>query len=183
MPLRLIIALLFSLALHASLLSMDLLKPFPSAPAPRLQALLRLPPEPIKPPEQPPLPTTDPLLKNTIEPSPNTTAPKPKPSPTPPARNNRKAPSKESVARQEIQTVQKKLSQYVFYPEQARMQGLEGTVRLFVELADDGRVLDVRVIGSTGYPVLDNAAIKGFYAVGRFPGGSDIWDYTFQLED
>ena len=40
----------------------------------------------------------------------------------------------------------------------------------------------IRVVSSSGFPILDNAAIKGFYAVGRLPGKSDTWSYTFHLE-
>ena len=60
--------------------------------------------------------------------------------------------------------------------------GIEGTVVLFVDLSREGKVEDVRVVSSSGFPILDNAAIKGFYAVGRLPGKSDTWSYTFHLE-
>ena len=178
---RLIIYLLLSLALHGSLLGISVSKPASSVPAQRLHALLRLPQELPKLPDLVPLSVPDSLLKNTVEDERPSVAP-PRLEP-PPVRNRRKSVSKSAVTRQEIQTVQRKLAEYVFYPEQAKRLGLEGTVRLFVELSNDGHVLDVRIIDSTGYPILDNAAIKGFYAIGRLPGESDIWAYTFQLEE
>lgn len=46
------------------------------------------------------------------------------------------------------------------YPEQARRQGLEGTLRLLVALAPDGRVVDIKILASSGYRVLDDAAIR-----------------------
>jgi protein TonB len=173
----LIIALTLSLVLHSGLLFM---RAFHFSPAPRLPALLaslRLPPELAKLPEPPP--DADTLFKNTIEDE----SPEKLP-PTPPLpKENPGIPAPSAVPdKREMEAVRKKLSEYVFYPEQARQLGIEGTVTLFVELSDDGRVEDVRLVESSGYPILDNAAIKGFYAVGRLPGKSDYWDYTFVLE-
>ncbi|GHU33348.1 hypothetical protein AGMMS50256_25100 [Betaproteobacteria bacterium] len=174
----LIIALTLSLVLHGGLLFTSAFRFSPAPPLPPLGLLasLRLPPDLAKLPE--PLPDTDTLLKNTIEDEQPETLPMPleekrkTPSPTPSPLPNKR----------EMETVRKKLSEYVFYPEQARQLGIEGTVTLFVELGNDGRVEDVRVVTSSGYPILDNAAIKGFYAVGRLPGKSDYWDYAFRLE-
>lgn len=178
MPLRLIIALTLSLVLHGSLLVVDAFKPAKPTSPPPLRATLRLPPEPTRPAEPPPIP--DALLKNTIEEeAPRVEAKKP---PPPIAERKTSAPRAKTPTPREIRAVQKKLAEFVFYPEQARKMGIEGTVVLFVELAADGQVQDVRVVSSSGYPILDNAAIKGFYAVGRLPGTSDTWSYTFHLE-
>ncbi len=46
------------------------------------------------------------------------------------------------------------------YPEQARRRGWEGTVLLRVQLDADGRVQAVTVLRSSGYPVLDQAAVS-----------------------
>jgi protein TonB len=46
------------------------------------------------------------------------------------------------------------------YPEQARRRGWEGTVLLRVQLDADGRVQTVTVLRSSGYPVLDQAAVS-----------------------
>jgi protein TonB len=172
----LIIALALSLVLHGGLLFTSAFRFSPAPRPPALLASLRLPPELAKLPE--PIPVEDTLLKNTIE-----DEPPEKQAPTPPPEEKRKTPVPSNVVSQrEMETVRKKLSEYVFYPEQARQLGLEGTVTLFVELSDEGRVEDVRVIESSGYPILDNAAIKGFYALGRLPGKSDYWNYAFRLE-
>ena len=178
MPLRLIIALTLSLVLHGSLLITAWPQPSPALRAPALKAFLRpLPePEPARPPETPDMP--DPLLKNTImEEAPARSTPQPAhlPRQSGPARTA-------AISKSERLAVQRKLSEYVFYPEQARAMGIEGTVVLFVDLSREGRVEDVRVVSSSGFPILDNAAIKGFYAVGRLPGKSDTWSYTFHLE-
>jgi protein TonB len=174
----LIIALSLSLVLHGSLLFTSAFRFSPAPRHPALLASLRLPPDLAKLPE--PLPDADTLLKNTIE---DESPEKLPPTPLPPPKKKRETSVPSNAAnKHEMAAVQKKLSEYVFYPEQARQLGLEGTVTLFVELADDGRVEDVRVIASSGYPILDNAAVKGFYAVGRLPGKSDYWDYVFELE-
>jgi protein TonB len=167
----LIIAFMFSLVLHGGLLCLGAFPPAPRAPA--LQALLRLPSAPVTVPE--PVPVTETLLKNTIE---DDLPEAPAPNDSPPSRERRGM----SADPDRMAAIRKKLSEYVFYPEQARRLGLEGTVTLFVEVSGDGRVEDVRVVASSGHPLLDNAAIRGFYALGWLPAGSDYWEYTFELE-
>ncbi len=180
MPARLIIALTLSLVLHAALLFTDAWRPSPPRPAPALIASLRLAEDKMPKPAEPP-PAVEDLLKNTLEEE-KVVAKDSPPAKAPPPKPARRPAEAQTISRREMAAVRKKLSEYVFYPEQARRLGLEGTVTLFVTLADDGRVEDVRVDSSSGYPVLDNAAVKGFYAVGRFPGKSGIWHYTFRLE-
>ena len=47
----------------------------------------------------------------------------------------------------------------------------DGTSQQFWSRPARGRLgEDVRVVVSSGFPLLDNAAVKGFYAVGRLPG-------------
>ena len=176
MPSRLIIALALSIALHGAVLIDAPFAPGPMPRPPALQASLRRPPERPKPPE-PSLPET--LLKNTLDERPpikraREAAPVPK--------EISKPAAERTPSRREITAVRRKLSEYVFYPEQARALGLEGSVELFVELDGEGRVEDIRVVRSSGHAILDNAAVKGFYAVGRFPGKSGPWSYTFRLE-
>jgi protein TonB len=177
MPHRLIIAFTLSLVLHGGLF----LTGAPGAPAaPRLADLrvsLRLPPDFARLPEPP---VAESLLKNTLEDEASEEPVSP-PFP-PPAREARKTPVPSAAGQRAMEAVRKKLSEYVFYPEQARRLGIEGTVTLFVELADDGHVEDVRIVESSGHAILDNAAVRGFYAVGRFPGESGFWDYSFRLE-
>jgi protein TonB len=45
------------------------------------------------------------------------------------------------------------------YPESARRRGIEGTVLLKMRITAQGRVEDVQVVRSTGYPELDESAI------------------------
>jgi protein TonB len=46
------------------------------------------------------------------------------------------------------------------YPESARRRGIEGTVLLKMRITAQGRVEDVRVVRSAGYPELDESAIE-----------------------
>ena len=176
MPLRLILALALSLAVHSALFLPDILKRFSVAPPrPALQATLRLPPLPE-------VPTADPLLKNTIDPedAPQVYAPPP---PLTPARPP--VAQAKSVARRDVQVAQRKLSEHLFYPPEAVARGLEGEVRLIVKLNADGGVDDVIVAASSGYSILDNAAVKAAYAMGRLTGASSrelILPVIFRLQ-
>lgn len=48
----------------------------------------------------------------------------------------------------------------VNYPEQARRQGLYGSLRLLVALLPDGEVEEIQILRSSGHSVLDQAAIE-----------------------
>lgn len=170
---RLIFALALSLALHGGLVVPDLVKRLVVAPPrPALQAVLRLPPIPEAAPAEP-------LLKNTIDPE---EAPPAVKSPPPPAAPQAKP---KAVAKREVQVAQRKLSQHLFYPPEAVARGIEGEVRLIVKLSADGAVESVSVAASSGHPLLDNAAIKAAYAMGRLTGATSrelILPVIFRLQ-
>lgn len=46
------------------------------------------------------------------------------------------------------------------YPQEAKKQQIHGSLRLLVVIARDGSVVDLQVLESSGYPVLDNAALR-----------------------
>lgn len=46
------------------------------------------------------------------------------------------------------------------YPQEASSQGIYGTLRLMVSLQPDGSVQDIRILRSSGEPVLDAAAVN-----------------------
>lgn len=175
---RLIFALALSLALHASLVFPELLGRLAAAPPRRaLQATLRLPPMPETPPAEP-------LLKNTIdtEQTPPKQQPPPALKPPPPATPPAKP---KTAAKREVQVAQRKLSQHLFYPPEAVARGIEGEVRLIVKLSADGAVENVSIAASSGHPLLDNAAIKAAYAMGRLTGATSrelILPVIFQLQ-
>lgn len=168
---RLLTALALSLALHATVVLPDLLGRLTVArPAPALRAVLRPPPE---------TPPAEPLLKDTL--APEEAPPKPESKPKPAA----KATTPQAVAKREVQAAQRKLSQHVYYPPEAVARGLEGEVRLIVKLSANGEVDDVSVAASSGHPLLDNAAIKAAYAMGRLTGATSrelILPVIFRLQ-
>jgi len=55
------------------------------------------------------------------------------------------------------------------YPDAARLRGLHGNLILTVVLAPDGRVRDVSVNRSSGYRVLDDAAVRIVHLAAPFP--------------
>lgn len=55
------------------------------------------------------------------------------------------------------------------YPEAARGQMLNGTVQLVFVLKRDGTLLDVRVLHSSGSPILDREAIDTIWRARPFP--------------
>ena len=73
------------------------------------------------------------------------------------------------------------------YPPRARQAGQEGRVEVELDLGPDGRVRSVRIVVSSGYPLLDRSALEALRAW-RFapPGGSGLtapYTVTFRLED
>lgn len=68
--------------------------------------------------------------------------------------------------RNEIET---HIKRFHTYPFAARRQGLEGTVRLAFQLYRDGTLGDIRVLESSHYTMLDNAAIENVRAGDPYP--------------
>lgn len=156
---RLISALALSLALHVGLFLPDLVKRLSvTPPRPALLATLRLPPKPDVSPAEP-------LLKNTIdtEETPQIATP-PRTIPATPQATPK------AVAKLEAQRAQRKLSKHLFYPAEAVARGIEGDVWLIVKLSAEGEIVDVSIATSSGHAILDNAAIKAAYAMGRQTG-------------
>lgn len=176
MPFRLTLTLALSLALHGALFIPDILKRSPVAPPrPALEAVLRLPPTPEIAPE--------PLLKNTLdaEEKPATQAAPAEPAPIKPPSPTT---TRKNVQR-ETRLAQRKLNEHLFYPPEAIAQGIEGEVRLILRLGANGEVEDISVAASSGHTILDKAAIKAAYAMGRLTGVSSrelILPVVFQLQ-
>ena len=67
----------------------------------------------------------------------------------------------------------RQISQHSFYPENAQALGQSGTVQLCVEVARDGMIHTALVNDTSGYPLLDGAAL---YAVGLARMAADLKD-------
>ncbi len=161
MPSRLLLALAFalSLVLHAVVLLWDALQFAAPSATPPLEASLRRP-------EKAPPGSDEPLLKNTLSADPTPVKPPPAAAPAPPTTRTA-PPISKAVAKHQVEAAQRKLSQHLYYPPAAIARGLEGEVRLLLTLADDGSIRDVSIAASSGHAILDQAAVKAAYAMGR----------------
>ncbi len=74
-----------------------------------------------------------------------------------------------------VQSVQKKIARNLIYPREAKKLNLQGAVSLELILLQNGALLSSSIQQSSGYPVLDQAALnttQRFSPYGRFP--SDV---------
>lgn len=147
LKLRFLLALAASLVLHLALLGLGLPERKVSPRNTALSARL-LPPATVRPAET--------LLKDTLA---GSAALRPPPQPID-AKSRRPAP--QAAAR-------RKLSEVLFYPPEAVARGLEGEVRLLLTLDADGTVRDAQVAAGSGHPILDEAAVRAAFAMGRLP--------------
>jgi protein TonB len=164
LPRSLLVAYTVSLLLHAAVFwggaLNQLLKP---PPVRILQASLRLPPV-----EAPP---AEPLIKNTLDREETKPEPKPPEPEIKPAPNTLKPALRPAKAeKREVQAAQRKIAEHTYYPPEAISGGIEGDVRLLLVLSEDGAISDVQIASSSGHAMLDNAAIKAAYAMGRLSG-------------
>ena len=150
---RLLPALAISLTLHIALLGLGLPRAKVSLPGTAISARL-LPPATVRP--------QDALMKDTLA---EQEAAKPALAPTKPvdAKSRRPAP------RTPEEAAQRKLSEVLFYPPEAVARGLEGEVRLLLTLDGDGTIRDAQVAAGSGHRILDEAALKAAFAMGRLP--------------
>ena len=58
--------------------------------------------------------------------------------------------------------VQSRIQRLKEYPSQARLRGQEGTVEVRFGIAGDGRIVDFRIVRSSGSPLLDRAVERLF---------------------
>ncbi len=47
----------------------------------------------------------------------------------------------------------------IYYPEEARTQQIFGSLQLMVSILPDGKIYDIQIVNSSGYQILDKAAI------------------------
>ncbi len=61
------------------------------------------------------------------------------------------------------------------YPEEARREGIEGQLLMKFTIEKSGKVTDVKVLRSSGYPMLDDAAKKALYDASPVNPLPDSW--------
>jgi protein TonB len=162
---RLLFALVASFCLHATLLAWSVFhyrpRSAPVVPPAVIEAQLR-------PSEAQAIVPPPALLKNTLD---DIKARRPRaPADEPPviSRQPRTAPVH---ARLDQRARQRKLAEHLFYPPEAVARGLEGEVRLLLTLDAHGTVLSAEVAASSGYAILDQAAVSAAYAMARVDNG------------
>jgi len=66
-------------------------------------------------------------------------------------------------------TVSGRLRSARTYPRAARRRGMQGTVILDVVVNASGEIIKVKIVRSSGFDILDNAAVKTVHSVGQLP--------------
>src|ERR1019366_7150090 len=113
------------------------------------------PPPPVDLKERPPVQMIAPDINITVPvdlPPPPITNVTPNPPPPPPPPRAPPAPTKLEV------TYKPDISNY--YPEQARRDGQEGRAQVKICINTSGKVESAEIASSSGFPILDEAAIK-----------------------
>lgn len=152
-------------------------------PTPQVQATLPAVPPP---PPEPPKPTAQPTAKPPIKP-PTNTRPAMRPNdarptdvPTPSDNVSTTAPSGElTPPRFGIGAGQNPMPEY---PDYARRRGWEGRVVLSVQVDEAGRSRAVSVKQTSGYPMLDEAALTAVRAWRFTPGMRDRAPVAAQID-
>lgn len=57
----------------------------------------------------------------------------------------------------------------LIYPRRAQREGWSGRVRVSFVIQEDGSVSDIRVVGSSGYDILDQGAVEAIRKSAPFP--------------
>lgn len=166
---RLAGATVLSLLLHAILLGAGgwLLdrQPRDAAELPPLEVSLT-------PPEAPPpalLAPEAPAPEAVPETAPVAMAPELRPAP--PQAPAAVAPAAAGTVAAITQAATRQIAQYLFYPPEAIAQGLQGQALVRLYLDEKGDAIAARLERSSGYPLLDDAAVRAAAAVRSMPEG------------
>jgi periplasmic protein TonB len=156
-----------SIGLHAlALLLLDLLLRHPPRDAQISFIAARLEPPAdraateIRPPPR--------LLKNTLDPA-QTVSRSPAAPHKPEAESGARAAAAERaepLSEAQLDETLGRLSETLLYPPEAIRQGLEGEVVVVLDLGEDGRILQAAVASSSGYALLDEAAVRAAQHLG-----------------
>ncbi len=80
-----------------------------------------------------------------------------------------------------LDAIRRRIERTIFYPNEARRRGIEGTVELLFTLSADGHVQGVWVLRSSGSPILDEAAIQVVKQAAPYPIVAD-WPAVLQFQ-
>lgn len=149
---RLLFSFGVSVLLHFLLLGAGEIRRMISPP-PQLPASVLLQAR-LRPPND-----TEPLLKDTLSEAQFARPDSP----------DRTRPGTEATLRGRERALQRKLAEHLFYPPEAVAGNMEGEVRLLLTLNPQGRVVEARIASSSGWPLLDQAAMDAAYAMRQIP--------------
>lgn len=79
----------------------------------------------------------------------------------------------------DMSLVRRHLERFKFYPLSARRRGIGGDVEVGFRLTAGGKAEQVRVLASSGYDILDEAALQTVNRAQPFPVGDG--QYRFRL--
>jgi len=79
------------------------------------------------------------------------------------------APPKAMNVDKALALIRAKLQKNLLYPPIARLNSLQGTVRVRFEIESSGKPLNVKIVESSGFEVLDKAAVKTVLASAPLP--------------
>ena len=81
-----------------------------------------------------------------------------------------------------ISIIYKELNQYFTYPALAQKRNWQGKVELSLRVTSAGNIEDVQLNNSSGYSILDQAAITSLIKVGNLPQISSWLPYDINLK-
>lgn len=181
MPQRLSLFLIASLAVHGALIALwrPAAPPLaPVGPAPALAISLSVPsPESriaTPPPAAAPVPPVTPAAAPSATGMPAAPAPLPPvaaaPEPAAVAHAAAPADSGDAATRTRVYTeLADAIARHFHYPAVARQRGWQGLVNLRVHIAPDGSLQQIGILRSSGYRMLDRAALRALTEVAALP--------------
>jgi TonB family protein len=97
---------------------------------------------------------------------------------TVPATDNQQTKSKARI----ISIIYEELSQHFNYPKLAQKRNWQGKVMLSLRVTANGEINNVRIKNSSGYSILDQAAINSLIKIGYLPQVSSWLPYDIDLK-
>ena len=83
-----------------------------------------------------------------------------------------------------VRSMQENIAQHIVYPEEARLNSWQGTVRLALRILNDGTLVEASVKESSGYELFDNNALltaKNLAPYSAFPSNTTLQELTVTI--
>ena len=87
--------------------------------------------------------------------------------PRPPRPKERRVEKPEPLSGQQLDDALAQLADKLLYPPEAIKQGLQGEAVVLLDVGEGGRIVTASVASSSGYAVLDQAALRAVGHVGQ----------------